>query len=189
MTGWDLLRVFQRGTGLFWPAAQAQIYPELRQMENDGLLTAMTLQRGKRNRREYSITPGGLESLRKWLADSGGYGPECERDAARLRAQYLDLVDFDTARSFFSNHADYHGQRLTEAKARKENILSGGSQLLQRRLLRRARHEHDTIIAYKCYALDGQIARAEAEITWANGGLELVNRLETLSRQKPRAVS
>jgi DNA-binding PadR family transcriptional regulator len=41
MTGYDLSDYFvATGRLVYWPAGQAQIYPELRRMETDGLVLA-----------------------------------------------------------------------------------------------------------------------------------------------------
>jgi len=38
-TGYDIKRVVDQSTRFFWAASYGQIYPELRQLEKDGLVT------------------------------------------------------------------------------------------------------------------------------------------------------
>ena len=46
LTGYDLVRYFQGTLGFLWSAPQSQIYPELRRMESEGLVTATVKPRG-----------------------------------------------------------------------------------------------------------------------------------------------
>jgi PadR family transcriptional regulator, regulatory protein AphA len=69
-TGYDVKRVTDFSTRFFWGASYGQIYPELRSLEQAGLVRATEEPRGKRKRRVYELTPTGEAVLRAWLESS-----------------------------------------------------------------------------------------------------------------------
>jgi PadR family transcriptional regulator, regulatory protein AphA len=189
MTGYDLLEVFDRSSGYVWPAGQPQIYPELKKMARDGLLSSKLLHTGRRAKRVYAVNAKGHRELQRWVGDDPEYGPERDRDSVRLRAMYLDVTDTKRARKYFEGYQSYYQGRIAQWRQRLENVLNGESPLIKARLASRNSDEHDAIIAYKRFALEGQIARGELEIEWARQGLQLVQRLEAARLHGARSVS
>jgi PadR family transcriptional regulator AphA len=184
MTGYDLSQVFDRTSGFFWPASQAQIYPELRKLERQGLLSAKTVKNGGRTKRIYSVTGEGLGELGRWLREVPPYGPDRDRDSEKLRTMYLDMVPSEVARQFFEQHANYYRQRLEQYRARLDRLLKRQAPLVRSRLANRPVEEHERIIAFKEFALDGQIETAEQEIAWAQRGIALTNRLDARNKRR-----
>jgi DNA-binding PadR family transcriptional regulator len=69
MSGYDLGQVIRTSVGHFWRESYGQIYPNLKRLAAEELVTAKTeRQKGKPDRRIYSITGKGRERLAKWLA-------------------------------------------------------------------------------------------------------------------------
>ena len=69
MSGYDLGQLIRISVGHFWRESYGQIYPNLKRLAAEGLVTARTeRQKGKPDRRVYSITNKGREQLVKWLA-------------------------------------------------------------------------------------------------------------------------
>jgi PadR family transcriptional regulator AphA len=69
MSGYDLGQVIRDSVGHFWRESYGQIYPNLKRLAAEGLVTAKAeRQEGKPDRRIYSITGKGREQLVKWLA-------------------------------------------------------------------------------------------------------------------------
>ncbi|MCK0113890.1 PadR family transcriptional regulator [Ornithinimicrobium sp. F0845] len=65
-SGYDLARRFEEVVGAYaWDARHSQIYPELRQLEGEGLIEVA--ERGARGRTTYRCTSEGLAALRAWL--------------------------------------------------------------------------------------------------------------------------
>jgi len=76
-SGYDLKRRFDNEVRYFWAAELTQIYGTLRRLENDGLLTSRVAPSSKGpDRRIYSITAAGRETLRRWLAAEPEFGNE-----------------------------------------------------------------------------------------------------------------
>jgi PadR family transcriptional regulator, regulatory protein AphA len=65
-SGYTLTTRFERSLQQYaWTARQSHIYPELKRMAADGLITVAD--EGARGRRSYAITDAGREELRAWL--------------------------------------------------------------------------------------------------------------------------
>lgn len=65
-TGYDIKTLVDKSTRLFWAASYGQIYPELKKLEADGLITGSEPE-GARRRTEYDLTERGRAALREWL--------------------------------------------------------------------------------------------------------------------------
>lgn len=69
MSGYDLGLTIRASVGHFWNESYGQIYPSLKKLAHDGFVSCKTeRQRGKPDRRLYSITEKGRERLAEWLA-------------------------------------------------------------------------------------------------------------------------
>jgi DNA-binding PadR family transcriptional regulator len=69
MSGYDLGQVIRSSVGYIWNESYGQIYPNLKKLAAEGFVTAKTeRQKGKPDRRIYSITEKGRERLVKWLS-------------------------------------------------------------------------------------------------------------------------
>jgi DNA-binding PadR family transcriptional regulator len=177
MTGYDVYKNFETSVGYVWHAPDSQIYPELRRMETEGLIRGETVPWGKRGtKKRYTITREGIRSLEDWINEPPDY--QRERDPIRLRAAYLEWAEPDAARDFFRAHIEHHTGRIADWEQMNRTLLDHTNPTLARRLEARPEAEWERIIAYKVFAYEGMIARAKAEIDWAERGLELVERLE-----------
>jgi DNA-binding PadR family transcriptional regulator len=92
-TGYDIKRITDRSTRFFWGASFGQIYPELRRLEQRGLVSVRDEPRGRVRRRVYTITDSGRDALAAWLHD------ETElfeiRDEGLLRLFFGELTGAD----------------------------------------------------------------------------------------------
>jgi PadR family transcriptional regulator AphA len=69
-SGYRLAQEFGESMGWFWYASHSQIHPELKRMEDEGLVTSELLEDDGRGKRLYSITESGREQLDQWLSES-----------------------------------------------------------------------------------------------------------------------
>ncbi len=69
MTGYDLKRRFQESVGFFYRVSDGSLYPALKKLARDKLVTMRTARHGKRARKVYAITPLGRERFLKMLAE------------------------------------------------------------------------------------------------------------------------
>lgn len=89
-TGYEIKQVVDRSTRHFWAASYGQIYPELRRLEEQGLVRGASDPRGGRARTVYELTPAGEEALSGWLEPAPD--PMFEvRDEGMLKLFFSDL--------------------------------------------------------------------------------------------------
>jgi DNA-binding PadR family transcriptional regulator len=68
ITGYDIAKVFALSMRHYWHAHQGQIYPTLDRMERAGLIRSReVIQRGRPNKRVFTIAPAGARALVEWL--------------------------------------------------------------------------------------------------------------------------
>lgn len=70
-TGYDIKALVDVSTRFFWAASYGQIYPELKRLEEMGLVEGEAESQGGRQRRAYSLTAAGEHELRSWIASGG----------------------------------------------------------------------------------------------------------------------
>jgi PadR family transcriptional regulator, regulatory protein AphA len=66
-TGYDIKRIVDESIRFFWAASYGQIYPELRRLEQAGLIEGQSSPTGARKRTEYRLTAEGRAELVRWL--------------------------------------------------------------------------------------------------------------------------
>jgi len=108
-SGYDIKTVVDRSTRFFWAASYGQIYPELRRLEEEGLIEGEDAPNGGRSRRVYRLTDAGREALERWLL-----GPETTieyRDESLLRLFFADALPREQALGLLEarkrGHEDY----------------------------------------------------------------------------------
>jgi DNA-binding PadR family transcriptional regulator len=178
LTGYDAVKHFRSSVGHLWHAPDSQIYPELRRMQAEGLLAAAEVPWGSKaaTKTQYSLTDAGRAALAEWQARPLTYAPE--RDQAHLIAAYFEWGTPETARLRLREHIAVFTAAKESAEAQARDIRDRTSPTLQRRLAVTDPGEWDRIAAFKLLAYRGKIARAEAEISWARDGLQLLDELE-----------
>ncbi len=67
-TGYDIKQLVDKSTRHFWAASYGQIYPELRRLEDEGLIRGRPEPTGGRARTVYKLTDAGIEALQNWLS-------------------------------------------------------------------------------------------------------------------------
>ena len=67
MSGYEIKSIVDKSTRLFWAASYGQIYPELRRLEDQGLIEGKQDPTGGRPRNVFAITGAGRQELTAWL--------------------------------------------------------------------------------------------------------------------------
>jgi DNA-binding PadR family transcriptional regulator len=89
-SGYDIKTVVDRSTRFFWAASYGQIYPELRRLEEEGLIEGEDAPNGARGRRVFKLTAAGREALEAWLL--GSTVTIEYRDESLLRLFFADAL-------------------------------------------------------------------------------------------------
>lgn len=177
MTGYELTKYFDTSLDYLWHAPHSQIYPELRRMEEAGLVKATALPRGERaTKRAYAITDEGRAEVAQWVAEPTP--PPRPREVDYVKASYLEFTSFDQAREQFIALRDRHERERQDYEHHARVLDARATELMKARLADAPPHEHDAIVAYKVHAYRGLAARAAQEKAWAEEGVALVDRLQ-----------
>ena len=185
MTGYDVVKQFSTSVGHVWHAPDSQIYPELRKMHAEGLLSSRPVPWGSRGatKTEYSITPEGERALREWQEQPLGYVRE--RDPAHLRAAYFEWAPPGAAAAQLRAHITHYEDQRRQALQQIAGIEEHSSPTLARRLQVNPPDQWERITRFKVFAYEGQLARAEQEIAWARRGLRLLDELGERGTEDP----
>jgi DNA-binding PadR family transcriptional regulator len=96
-TGYEIKQIADVSTRFFWGASYGQIYPELRRLEQAGLVRGEEQPRGNVPRRVYQLTARGRAALESWLRSDDWVFDI--RDEGLLRLFFSDLLDEETVLS------------------------------------------------------------------------------------------
>jgi PadR family transcriptional regulator AphA len=177
MTGYDLSKRFEASVAYVWHAPDSQIYPELRRMQKDGLLTGEEVPWGPRGKKtQYRMTQAGTAAFREWMNTTLEYSRE--RDPVHLKAAYLEWAAPESARGQMKAHIAYHEMRREQWENMINELRSGTNIMLSKRLEVTPEEDRRRTIEFKIFTYEGLIARAETEINWARRGLDLIDLFE-----------
>jgi DNA-binding PadR family transcriptional regulator len=90
-TGYEIKTFVDKTTRHFWAASYGQIYPELKRLEDQGLVRGRPEPSGGRARTVYELTEAGDAALRHWLKADGEPSYEL-RDEGMLRLFFSDSL-------------------------------------------------------------------------------------------------
>ncbi|ALB03196.1 PadR family transcriptional regulator [Kocuria palustris] len=179
LTGYDAAKHFSGSVGNVWRASDSQIYPQLRRMERDGVLSTRKAPWGPNGatKTEYLITDAGREELRAWADQPVDYPPI--RDPASLRTAYLEWAEPEAVLRHFQDHIEHFRGVQGQAQDQLDQIGSGQHPTLLRRTSALGDRERERTVRFKQFAYEGIIARAQAEVEWAQDCLrELEGRAD-----------
>jgi DNA-binding PadR family transcriptional regulator len=71
LTGYDVFKHFEQSVGYVWHAPDSQIYPELRRMEKDGLLSGVEEPRERKAEEALLHHSEGIEAFRALMNTTG----------------------------------------------------------------------------------------------------------------------
>src|SRR5215207_8798126 len=93
-TGYEIKSLVDVSTRFFWAASYGQIYPELKRLEEGGLIEGEDDPESGRRRRAYKLTAAGERALHDWLTSSQPLEHEL-RDEGVLKFFFADALEPD----------------------------------------------------------------------------------------------
>ncbi len=66
-SGYEIKQLVDNTARFFWAASYGQIYPELKRLEKEGLISGSDSANGKRQRTVYKLTAAGKRAAREWI--------------------------------------------------------------------------------------------------------------------------
>jgi DNA-binding PadR family transcriptional regulator len=177
-SGYDLVRQLDLGLSWFWSAAHSQIYPRLRELEAQGLITSTQVTVGsKMEKRVYEITDAGREQVRQWTEQPPTYPPN--RDSERLKLIFGDHGNVQALRQHLETHLEHYRERRESLRAYVEQITSRQHERIERRIAAAPTEAHGELtLGLREMAYRGNLRRAEQEISWASEALEWLDAFE-----------
>ena len=91
-TGYEIKAIVDHSTRFFWAASYGQIYPELKRLEEAGLVKGEAASQGARRRRSFSLTPEGRRELEDWISSGEPLHHELRHEGL-LRFFFADVVE------------------------------------------------------------------------------------------------
>jgi DNA-binding PadR family transcriptional regulator len=109
-SGYEIKASVDRSTRFFWAASYGQIYPELKRLEEAGLVEGEDVPTGDRARRVYALTDAGRGELEAWLL---GRDTTVElRDESLLRLFFADALPREQALALLEGRRRGHEEYL-----------------------------------------------------------------------------
>ena len=96
-SGYEVKRWIERSARFFWNISPVQVYPALKQLEEQGYVKGRDDPRGARARRSFRVTAAGERALRAWLRAPDELTFEL-RDRGLLKLFFADVLEPDEAR-------------------------------------------------------------------------------------------
>ena len=187
-SGYDLAQQLDGGLGWFWSASHSQIYPELKRLEDAGLVESEPTTVGEKlEKRIYSITDEGRRVLTAWAAGSPVYRPN--RDPERLQFIFSDLAPLESIREHLEVHREHFTKRREQLLDTHRSIVRHEHERVERRYEGRDPLQQELTLLLRDLAYRGDIARAELEIRWAEDALEHLETLERKASSKRRRAA
>src|SRR5690349_5886949 len=90
-TGYDIKAFVDKTARYFWAASYGQLYPELKRLEDQGLVRGQPEPSGGRARTVYDLTEAGTAALRRWLGSENEPSYEL-RDEGMLKLFLSDSL-------------------------------------------------------------------------------------------------
>jgi PadR family transcriptional regulator, regulatory protein AphA len=119
-SGYEIKALVDSSARFFWAASYGQIYPELKRLEQDGLIAGADASQGARQRTVYKLTASGKRAAREWI----------------MRApQTFELRDEGLLELFFagaiepSRTAEIARERAAQARSKAEVLRAVQEQL------------------------------------------------------------
>jgi len=111
-TGYALIKDFDVGTSVIWPAPKGEIYRELAKLERDGFAAKGAVS-GPRRQREWRITAKGRAELKRWLESEPDYTLRYE---PILRAAFLSSLKPSEVRALVARDRHFFAGELKALK-------------------------------------------------------------------------
>ena len=174
-SGYDLAHQLDRGLGWFWSASHSQIYPELKRLEEEGLVEGTATTVGEKlEKRIYAITDEGLEQLKTWTAEPPRYRPN--RDPERLQLIFSDLDEIEAIRRHLEVHRERYREHAAKLRETRDRIIAREHERVEQRLAGLSPERLDLALLLRDLAYSGDLERAEHEVTWATAALERLEK-------------
>ena len=126
LTGYDIKKLFEGEVGDFWHSNHSQIYPELKKMEEAGLIASYEGTVGeKMTKTYYRMEPSGKEELSAWLSEPLGQLPPT-RDEFSMKLYLIKEKEHPLVPKLFAQEIERHEEKLAYLQGRWQALFAEG---------------------------------------------------------------
>ncbi len=123
LTGYDITKEFSKGLVNFWYAKHSQIYPELKKLTDEELISyKIVIQGEKLEKKLYTITEMGKRDLKEWLAKDEPLEPT-PKDVFKLKSYFCDEIDKIVLLEQFESQFKKRIKKLNSLEITMRNLL------------------------------------------------------------------
>ncbi len=123
-TGYEIKQLVDNSARFFWAASYGQIYPELKKLEKERLITGDDSSQGARQRTTFKLTAAGRRAAREWMSQP----PEVleSRDEGLLKLFFAGSIEPGRAAEVARERAAVSRTKAAELRAIWETIDQKG---------------------------------------------------------------
>jgi DNA-binding PadR family transcriptional regulator len=124
-SGYEIKQLVDSSARFFWAASYGQIYPELKKLEQAGLITGDDSSQGARQRTTFKLTARGRRAAREWIESP----PEVleMRDEGLLKLFFAGSIDPKRAAEIARERAAISRAKVAQLRAIAEQVEETGS--------------------------------------------------------------
>jgi len=126
MSGYDIKTQVDKSTRFFWTASYGQIYPELKRLNEVGLIEEAGGPTGERRRTAYRINERGRREFEAWLLSPNDTLEM--RHEGLLKVFFADSVDRQHRNDLVRGIAGQHREKLNQLLAVSAGIEASGQE-------------------------------------------------------------
>jgi PadR family transcriptional regulator, regulatory protein AphA len=123
-SGYEIKQLVDGSARFFWAASYGQIYPELKKLEDAGLITGADASQGARQRRVFELTSKGRRAARSWIEDEAQVFEL--RDEALLKLFFAGSIEPQRAAEIARERAAIARAKADELRAISEIVDEKG---------------------------------------------------------------
>ncbi len=168
MSGYDLGLTIRESVGHFWNESYGQIYPNLKKLAREGFVSSKAeRQKGKPDRRIYSVTEKGRERLTQWLAVPPQ--PEIPRSELLLKLFFGEQVPAEVLIGYVERMAEERRALLEQLEQVERDEID--------------KNQHYPGAPYWRMAAHFGQMEMKAHLRWANETLAELNKIARKQRR------
>lgn len=161
-SGYEIAKFCREVLSSFWSESYGQIYPKLRELVNEGLITKKDVPNSKRKKAIYKITAKGKKHLAKWAAEPAS--PQPVRNELLLKVFFASELPPAISRQQIQ-------RSLAAQQSAKVHLKAVEQELMQTDEL------NDRQRLHACMTVRLGIHVMQARIKWAKESLESLEQL------------
>lgn len=91
LTGYDIKKLIENGIGVFYKASFGSLYPLLKRLTKNGLVTSEEIMEGDRQKKYYTLTTTGKAAFHEWLVEPIATGEHTHNQLVKV--YFFDQLD------------------------------------------------------------------------------------------------